>query len=171
MPPNRIGKYLNITLALGNVDGNQLPTITKFKAGKLLLPSALAGWVIEFYIRHSALNNYFILATRPIKSVLITPEKISISYSPTLDTLIQAQQLLANNNTHAAQLYQTQLNAIVERHDKKWRLSLAELLQPLFKLAYERSTLESAIEENRIVIFTVNNYVNQHAKKVFTAPA
>lgn len=170
LPPNRIGKYLNITLALGNVGGNQLPTITKFKAGKLLLPSALAGWVIEFYIRHSALNNYFILATRPIKSVLITPEKISISYSPTLDTLIQAQQLLANNNTHAAQLYQTQLNAIVERHDKKWRLSLAELLQPLFKLAYERSTLESAIEENRIVIFTVNNYVNQHAKKFLQHP-
>ena len=40
-------------------------------------------------------------------------------------------------------------------------LSLAELLKPLFILAQQRSTLDTAIEENRMAIIAVNDYVNK----------
>ncbi|MGR9054148.1 MAG: hypothetical protein ACU84J_16030, partial [Gammaproteobacteria bacterium] len=56
---------------------------------------------------------------------------------------------------------QRKLTEIIDRHDPEWRLSLAELFQPLFELAYRRSKPNTAIKENRIVIFTVNSYVNR----------
>ena len=168
LPENSLGKYLNITFRLGNVEGSQLPTITKFKAGKLLLPANLAAFVIDNVIRHSSLNEYFILATRPIKAVRIDAEKITITYFSNLGTLIQAKNFLTHGaDDPAMAVYQQKLTDIIERHDPKWRLSLAEILKPLFELAYQRSTLDNAIEENRFVIITVNDYVNKKETRRF----
>lgn len=168
LPDNPVGKYLNVTFRLGNVDDSSLPTLTKFKAGKLLLPSAAASYLIDFAIRHSSLNDYFLLATRQIKAVKIEPEKITVSYFSDLETLIQTRGLLSGTaRTSAADAYQQKLAEIVRQHDPKWRLSLADLLRPLFALAYQRSTLNTAIEENKWVIFTVNDYVNQHETRRF----
>jgi len=170
LPENSLGKYVNITLALGNIDGNQLPSITKFKAGKLLLPSNVAAFAIDNFIRHSSLNNYFLLATRPIKAVSIAPDKITITYFSNLDTLIQARNLLAGSNDKAVGVYQEKLADIIARHDPNWRLSLAELLKPVFELAYQRSTPANAVEENRMAIIAVNDYVNKEAKRFLTVP-
>jgi hypothetical protein len=169
LPENSLGKYLNVTFRLGNEDGSQLPTLTKFKAGKLLLPSKVAAFVIDTVIKHTYLNEYFLLATDPIKAVAIDDEKITITYHPSQATLDTARDLLTHNNTtNHANVYQGKLADIVRRHDPDWRLSLAELLQPLFALAYQRSTLDTAIEENRIVIYTINDYVNN--QKTNTTP-
>jgi len=163
LPENKLGKYLNITLRLGNVEGHQLPTITKFKAGGLLLPSSLAATAIDWGIRHSSLNNYFILATRPIKAVSISAEKIVITYFSSRESLIQARNFLAYNSAAppAPPIYRQRLAEAIARHDRKWRLSLAELLQPLFALALQRSSPDTAITENRWVIATVNDYVSK----------
>jgi hypothetical protein len=162
LPENRLGKYVNITFRLGNEEGSQLPIITKFKAGNLLLPASLAGFVINKLIEHSSLNNYFILATRPIQSVKIDPNKITISYVSNLETLIQARNVLTRtDNSPALSIYQQKIADIIAHHDPAWRLSLAELLKPLFELAYRRSTLDNAIEENRLVIMAVNDYLNK----------
>lgn len=172
LPKNSLGKYLNISFRLGNVEGNDLPVITKFKAGKLLLPAKLAAFVIDTVIQHSSLNEYFILATRPIKAVKIDEEKLSITYYPNKDTLIQARNFLTHTgDASTLNIYQQKLADIVAKHDPKWRLSLADLLRPLFELAYQRSTLETAIDENRIVISAINDYVNkQETKKLLSTP-
>ena len=172
LPENRLGKYLNISFRLGNIEGNDLPVITKFKAGKLLLPAKLAAFVIDTIIQHSSLNEYFILATRPIKAAKIDQQKLTITYYPNKDTLIQARNFLTHTGDNSAlNIYQQKLADIVANHDPAWRLSLAELLRPLFELAYQRSTLETAIDENRIVISAINDYVNkQETKKLLSTP-
>ena len=172
VPENRLGKYLNITFRLGNEEGEQLPTITKFKAGQLLIPAKIAGFIINTFIENSALNNYFILATRPIQGVKIEPEKITISYFSSLETLITAKNVLTGtNNPPALNIYHQKIADIIAKHDPSWRLSLAELLKPLFEIAYQRSNLDNAIEENRLVIMTVNDYVNKKQSKAFEQPA
>jgi len=170
LPENRLGKYLNITLRLGNVDGQALPTVTKFKAGKLSLPSGVAGHLLDYTIRHSVLNNYFLLATRQIKSVKITPEKIAVTYFSDIQTLVQARQLISPSADNTAfNVYQRRLAEIVVQHNPKWRLSFADLLKPLFALAYQRSNLNNAIEENKMAILTLNDYVNKQATGRFFA--
>jgi hypothetical protein len=172
LPENWLGKYLNISFRLGNVEGNDLPVITKFKAGKLLLPAKLAAFVIDTVIQHSSLNEYFILATRPIKAVRIDAEKLTITYHPNKDTLIQARNFLTHTGDNSTlNVYQQKLAEIVAKHDAAWRLSLADLLRPLFELAYQRSTLENAIDENRVVISAINDYVNKkETKKLLSVP-
>ncbi len=172
LPENSLGKYLNISFRLGNVTGNDLPVITKFKAGKLLLPAKLAAFVIDAIIQHSSLNEYFILATRPLKAVKIDAEKLTITYYPNKDTLIQARNFLTHTGDNSTlNIYQQKLADIVAKHDPEWRLSLADLLRPLFELAYQRSTLETAIDENRVVISAINDYVNkQETKKLLSTP-
>jgi len=172
LPENSLGKYLNISFRLGNVTGNDLPVITKFKAGKLLLPAKLAAFVIDAIIQHSSLNEYFILATRPLKAVKIDAEKLTITYYPNKDTLIQARNFLTHTGDNSTlNIYQQKLADIVAKHNPEWRLSLADLLRPLFELAYQRSTLETAIDENRVVISAINDYVNkQETKKLLSTP-
>lgn len=168
LPENKIGKYLNITFRLGNLNGNPLPSITKFKAGILLLPASLAGYIIDIVIRHSSLNEYFILATRPVKAVKIDSEKITITYFSNQETLAQARSFLTrSDNNPVRDIYQQKLADIIAHHDPKWRLSLADLLKPLFELAYQRSTLETAIEENRMIITVINDYVNKQETQRF----
>ncbi|MDO9169104.1 MAG: hypothetical protein Q7U18_08460 [Methylobacter sp.] len=171
LPANSLGQYLNISFRLGNVKGNDLPVITKFKAGKLLLPAKLAAFIIDTIIQYSSLNDYFILATRPLKTVTIDAEKLSIIYYPNKNTLIQARNFLTHTSDNSTlNIYQQKLADIVAKHDPEWRLSLAELLQPLFELAYQRSTMETVIDENRFVISTINDYVNkQEAKKLLSS--
>jgi hypothetical protein len=164
LPENKLGKYLNITFRLGNENGDPRPTLTKFKAGKLLLPSKLAALIIETVVKHTTLNEYMILATDPIKAVRIDEDKITITYHPSQATINTARDILTHSDTTAnnndASVYQSKLDEIIRKHDPDWRLSLAELFQPLFTLAYQRASLETAIEENRAVIYTINNYVN-----------
>jgi len=162
LPDNFLGKYLNISFRLGNDSIYELPGITKFKVGKLLLPARLAAWVIQRVIQNTQLREYYILATRPIKSVEIDQEKVTLTYYSSAETLRQARDFLSDSSANPAQaVYQQKLAEIVANHDPEWRLSLAELLQPMFQLALQRSTPDNAIEENRLVIFTVNDYVNK----------
>ena len=168
LPQNNLGQYLNISFRLGNDDENELPTLTKFKAGKLLLPAKFAAFVIDNIIRYTSLNEYFILATHPIKTVKIDQQKISITYYSSLETLIQARNFLTQSGDNPKlDIYQQKLFEITASHDPEWRLSLADLLKPLFELAYQRSTLENAIEENKIAIMAINDYVNKKETRKF----
>ena len=173
LPKNSFGEYLNISFRLGNDNPNELPTLTKFKAGKLLLPAKLAGFVIDTIIQNTSLKNYVILATRPIKTITIDPEKLSISYYSSMDTMIQARNFLTDGTENPdLDIYQKKLAEIIAQHNPNWRLSLADLLKPLFELALQRSTLENAIEENKLAISAVNNYCNRkETKKFFSFPA
>ena len=172
LPKNSLGEYLNISFRLGNDKGNQLPSLTKFKAGKLLLPARFAAFVIKKIIRYTSLNDYFILATQPIKYVKIDQQKITIIYYSSLETMTKARNFLTQSGDNPKlDIYQQKLADIIAQHDPAWRLSLADLLKPLFELAYQRSTLKNAIEENKMAITTVNEYVNnaEETKKFLSA--
>lgn len=172
LPENRLGKYLNITFRLGNEDGSPLPSITKFKAGNLIIPAKVASFMINTVIERSGLHNYFMLATRPIQAIKIDDEKITIRYFSSLETLITARNVLTHtDNNPALRIYQQKIADIIAHHDAAWRLSLADLLKPLFTIAYHRSTLDNAIDENRLVIMSVNDYVNKKESNAFFASA
>ena len=152
LPENPLANYFNVSFRLGSEAGETLPRITKFKVGKLLLPAKIADWMMHALIRYSFLNDYFILATTPIQRVEISTDTLTIFY--------EANSPSHTVNAESREIYQKKLTEIVTQHDPKWRLSLAELLKPVFELAYQRATLDTAIQENRSAILAINDYVN-----------
>lgn len=166
LPTNSLGQYLNISFRIANVNHHALPELVACKVGRLVLPAPLAAWLINRFIQQSSLNQYLILATRHIKSVSITPEKISLYYSANLASLLPNTANTTANQT-TLHYYKQHINRLIAQHDSNWLLSLADLLQPLFALAYQRSDLTHAIAENRAIIIAVNDYVNKKETRGF----
>ena len=152
LPSNPLANHFNVSFRLGSEVGETLPRITKLKVGKLLLPAKLADWMMHALIRYSFLNDYFILATAPIQRVEIAADTLTIFY--------EANSPSHTVNAESREIYRQTLVEVVTQHDSKWRLSLAELLKPVFELVYQRATLDTAIQENRSAILAINDYVN-----------
>ncbi len=159
--PLIFGKFVNISFKLGNEKPSDRPRLTKFKAGALLLPAKFAALIIDTIIQNTQLNNYFILATRPLKSVDINEQRVIISYFSSKETRKHARNIITHDiEPPELNIYQIKLNEVINKHNPAWRLSLADLLKPTFQLAFERSSIENAISENKLAIMAVNNYVN-----------
>jgi hypothetical protein len=149
LPSNFVANYFNVSFRLGSEAGETLPRITKFKVGKLLLPAKLADWMMYALIRYSSLNDYFILATTPIQRVEISADALTIFYEENSPS--------HTINAESREIYQKKIADVVAQHDPKWRLSLAELLKPVFELAYQRASLDTAIQENRSAILAITS--------------
>jgi hypothetical protein len=152
LPKNPVANYFNVSFRLGGEDGESMPHIAKFKIGKVLLPTKFADSMIHLLIRYSFLNDYFILATTPIQRVEIDNKTLTIFYDSESDNHVI--------NPQSREIYRQKILEITTQHNKKWRLSLADLLKPIFELASQRATLKTAIEENRSAILALNDYVN-----------
>lgn len=152
LPKNRLADHFNLSFRLSSESDETLPRIAKFKVGKLLLPAKFAGFVLDLAIRYSFLNEYFILATSPIQRVEISNIAVTLFYEKNSPNRL--------TNLASREIYQQKISEVIEQHNSKIRLSLAELLKPIFELALQRSTADNAIEENRSAIFALNDYVN-----------
>ncbi len=159
LPNNLLGKYININFNLIKHQG--FPAINNLSFGKLAIADEFAGLIIENIINHTELKQYYLLLGRHIKGITIDSKQIRITYFMTPASYIAAQNyLLENAENNIFAIYQRKLNDVLRVRRVGQRVSLAELLQPLFKLASQRSTLENAIAENRAVIFIISAYVN-----------
>ncbi len=159
LPPNLFGRYLNMTFNLSKMFG--FPVISALKIGQIEIANEFAGQLIENIIKRTPLKQYYILAAQHISNIQIQPDKLSITYLTTFQDAAKNASLLENKSYQSLIFYQQQINQIVLKHDPNWRLSLAEIMQPLFLSAYQRSTKSNAIEENRALIIAVSSYVNK----------
>lgn len=161
LPKTIFGRYLNIRLILTFNQAHRQPVLSEFKIGKQLINPSLAGLLVDAVIRHSNLHRYYILASNHISDIELYADKIVIDYRFDAAAYKEARQLLKFDTSHSAmRVYREKLIDIITHHDRGWRVSLAEVLQPLFALAAQRSTPDTAIGENRALIFTVAAYVN-----------
>jgi hypothetical protein len=165
VPENPWGRFLDFHFVLKQ-NGDKI-MIKSFKIGEISIPDPAANVLIPFIIHHTALNQYWLTATQYIKSVRITPQSLEVSY---LGELVEAAKQLAirkHSKYPNLYLYQQQINNIVLQHDPTWRLSLSELLQPLFLTAYHRSTEQTAIQENQAVIIAIASYIYKNDLRGF----
>ena len=160
---NYFGKYLNFSFILTKQQG--YPVINSLKIGRIKIADEFAGLIIESIIKYTPLKDYYILAAQHIRGIQISNKQLTISYTSPKN--LNNKLSLNNKNYQSVIFYQQHLSNIIAQHDPKWRLSLAELLQPLFKFAYQRSTINTAIAENRAVLIAISSYVNKNEIQAF----
>ena len=159
LPENLFGNYINFNFKLSKRKG--YPMIYSLLIGKLQVADELAGILIEKIIKRTPLIEYYIPLSQHVKDIYIAENNLTISYITPSDLELKKKLSLSNKNYQSFLFYQQHITHIIARHDPKWRLSLAELLQPLFKQAYHRSTLSNAISENRNLLIAISTYVNK----------
>lgn len=153
------GQFLNISFELYN--HNNGLNINHLKIGKLPIHPIITNFLVNITLQHSRLKHYYLLAKQHIKTIQIIDQTVNIHYQ--IDTLTTHYDANSNHiDASTLGFYQQELEQIVSQHNPNQRLSLAELLQPLFKLAYERSTVDNAIKENIAIIYAVSAYVNDN---------
>lgn len=159
------GQYLDFSFKLIQ-DGDHI-RIKSFKVGEISIPdkaaNALAPWIVE----HTPLNRYYSIARQYIQNIEIANGTLNISY---LGAIIDATKQLAISKHKSypnLYTYQQQINEIVNRHDPAWRLSLAQLVQPLFAYAYAHSDEDTAIQENRTVLIAIASYIYKRELRRF----
>ncbi|WP_031433404.1 hypothetical protein [Methylomarinum vadi] len=159
LPPNLFGPYLNMTFNLSKMYG--FPVIKDLTIGRIKVANEFAGQLIESIINYTPLKQYYILATQHISTIQIQPDKLSITFLTTFQDAADNAALLENKSYQSLVFYQQLIDQVILQHDPKWRLSLAEIMQPLFLAAYQRSTEADAVEENRALLIAVSTYVNR----------
>lgn len=159
------GKYLNFSFILTKLQG--YPVINSLEIGHIKIADEFAGLILESIIKYTPLKDYYILAARHIRGIQINNQQLTISYFTPENLNLNDKLSLNNQNYQSVIFYQQHLSNIIAHHDPKWRLSLADLLHPLFKLAYQRSTTDTAIAENRAVLIAISSYVNKNEIQAF----
>ncbi len=163
---NPFGDYLNIRFDLKQ-HRNTLKA-SNLRIGSMEIADEFSDFVLDSVIHLTPLKEYYFLAGDHIDKVQLKDRQLHITYQLTQEQFTRLSNLLALNIDHdALSVYQQKLAEVVAKHDRHWRLSLAQLLQPLFQLAYQRSSLDDAIKANKHVIFTVNAYVNHTETQKF----
>jgi len=158
---NFFGQYLNINFTLSQ--HHNFPVLRRLTIGRISIADEFASLLLENIIKHTRLNKYFLLFSQHVREFKVNPHKLSITYQLTADDYNEVRNLLTRTpDDTALQIYQHKLTEIINQHNRHWRLSLSELLQPLFALAYQRTNMDNAIDENRTIIFIVSAYVNNH---------
>jgi len=162
---NPFGNFLNFSFNLTKNAG--YPVINTLKIGTINIADEFAGLIVENIIEYTPLKEYYILAAQHIRQLQIHPKGLIISYITSDDLDFKAALSLNNKNYQSVIFYQQKITTIIAQHNPKWRLSLAELLQPLFNLAQQRSTSATAISENRAVLIAISTYVNKAEIQAF----
>lgn len=162
LPENLFGRFLDIQFQI-HAPVNQSPEIKYLQIGKIAIPDIYAGLLLESTIKYTQLNQYLQLISHNLKTFQLYPQHLHIEYHHPTGADKNIQQLLTPSiDNSALDQYQATLDKALLEHDADWRLSLSNILQPLFQLAVQRSAQNSAIEENRLAIFVANRYVNYY---------
>ncbi len=157
VPKTIWGRYLDFSFKLKQSEKGV--RIKSFKIGEISVPDPAANYLVQAIAETSPLKKYWQVGENFIRDIRFTKEGLQVSY---LGAIVDsAKQLAIQKHREYPNLhvYQQQINDIVSQHDPAWRLSLSELLQPLFLSAYQRTDDSTAIQENRAIIIAAGSYI------------
>ena len=154
--------YVNAAIDLGVTDKQLL--IENFTLGRLSLPGWLSNIVKDFTHTYLSKNvQEYNDAIKSIKRIKLSPDSVVVLYewNPALIKQIQARgegMLFSQSELERLVVYHNQL-AKLTRQMRSHRVSLSNVLQPMFAQALERSNAgHSAVEENRALLLSLGIY-------------
>lgn len=165
VPESIWGHYLDVHFKLLQID--DAFKVKSLKIGEISIPDPAANTLMRVMLNTPPLNQHWEMAKRYVKRLNFKNDGVEVGYLTSI--VAEAKQLAIQKHREYPNLYkyQAQINDIVTKHDPAWRLSLSDLMQPLFAAAYQNGDENSAIRENRAVVIAVASYIYKQELRRF----
>ncbi len=152
LPENPLWRYMNVKFQLQ--PPYDISNISELQIGDVFIADQITQFFINQLTHYRPFIHYYTLIKRHILAIKVENEKLVVSYIPHPLPPLTAER-------KAIEFYMQKIAQLVRLYDPQQPLSLSALFNPLFKIAYQRSTLDTAIKENKVLIMAVNEYVNR----------
>ena len=162
LPIRGPGGYLNVEAALRGSES--LLAFESLRVGRLSVPAWFANMMLKVTVARLSKRAGFSLVVNTIKQISIAGDQLNITYDWQRDTVDNIRTaILPPADQARLQVYQTHLAetlAAIKTPPANAKVTLSELLIPLFKLASERSNAGDPAAENRAALVVLAFYVN-----------
>ncbi|MBS3964400.1 MAG: hypothetical protein KGZ80_07885 [Methylomonas sp.] len=165
VPENFWGRYLDIHFKL--LQSGEEFWVKSLKVGEISIPGPAANTLMRAALNTPPLDAHWDMVKRYVKRLNIADTGVEISYLNSIVSEARQQAIDKHRDYPNLHRYQAQINDVVARHDPAWRLSISDLLQPLFITAYQIADESTAIRENRTVVIAMASYVYKQALQRF----
>ncbi|MEO6624422.1 MAG: hypothetical protein ABIN37_06280 [Burkholderiaceae bacterium] len=160
LPPNPLGRFLNLDLALA--ESASLPRVESARVGRVALPSFLCNWVLDRTLAHLQQHADYSAAADVIKKVQIRNGVVNVvfEWSDAAARQIKATLVPAQDQerwkAHQARLVELTSTGAAART----RIPMEQLLTALMQLAAQRAGASDAVAENRAALIVLAFYIN-----------
>lgn len=161
-PSTPFGKWLNIEALF--IDTMGMPAVDRLRVGRLPLPRFVSARAVEWALHRYGADAALKSANAMVRSVAITPSGVSIGYVLNHDAVGQVRgMLMTDEDVTRLRIYTLRLAQIVAATPPRARISLPELLTPMFRLETERASEGDAEQETRALLLALALYVTNHS--------
>ncbi|CAH1070347.1 YfiM family protein [Candidatus Nitrotoga sp. 1052] len=159
LPPNPIGRYLNIDAKFRETKA--LPRFEYLRIGKLPVPAFIADGLLQFGIKQLQASEDYGAAADVIKNVSTNNEMLRIvfEWNEALPNQLKAL-LVPPKEQERLKAYHERLVELTGKLGSKRKLRFNELMRALFELAKQRTNGGDPAAENRAAIIVMAFYVN-----------
>ena len=159
LPSNPFGRFLNISALLHETGG--LPVFDLLQIGRLSVPGWLADTLLEYALKLLSTREEYQIASDTIKRISVADGRFTVTYAWQADLPDRIRSvLLPHEEQERLKVYQEWLAGNVRSGSATVKMTLADVMTPLFRLAAERSTNGDAVAENRAAIVVLAFFVN-----------
>lgn len=162
LPPNPFGSYLNVEGIASETSG--LPGFEHVRIGRVTIPDFIVAFVFARALERLNETEVGQVAADTIRSVHFSDSRILVEYVWREDVPARLRQALLPPVEQARfEVYQRQLADITAWPQLPSKVSLVNLVVPLFELARKRTEAgENPVLENRTAIVALAFYVSGH---------
>jgi hypothetical protein len=153
-----IGRYVSVDAAI--TETATLPHFVSLRIGRLPVPRWGADWLLAWALAKLNEHEHYGFAGDVIKQVRVSEGQLSVIYAWQADLPDKLRgAALSRDDQERLRVYHEKLGEVARSLTAR-RVSLTDLLPPMFKLGQERARSGDPIAENRAVILVLTFYVN-----------
>ncbi len=158
LPPNPIGRYVNVEATLH--EGNGLPRLDPFRIGRVPVPPTVTRFLLTAALDAWYRSTGSVRTSEVIQAVSFSPDRMTLSYRWDDEVVTAVRDVwLPAAQRERFEIYNAELAALTRAAPAK--MPLSELLHGLFGLARERSVGGDWVPENQAVTAVLSLYVTR----------
>jgi hypothetical protein len=160
MPYGRLGRFVNMRVVFApSTDGLEISSV---RIGRLTMPSSLARPILQAVIETLAGPGVGAELIDSVRSLSVRDKTVSVEFKPPKAMVARVKAVVKRvargGKPEVVRVYYIKLIELSRRQGSRSPTSLTAFVQPLFRLAGERSRTGNPIDENRAAILALSLY-------------